>query len=78
MLGMLQIIVYLLCIHLFFKGIEIFQIALASSREDNRSSLVLGTIMLAASILIGVGFALWSDNFAASIGNNMRQMPSFP
>lgn len=33
MVGMLQIITYLLCIYLVFKGIEIFQIANVKSRE---------------------------------------------
>jgi hypothetical protein len=46
MLGMLQIITYLLCVYLIFKGIEIYQIANSSAKENNHGPLVLGVVMI--------------------------------
>ena len=78
MIGMLQIITYLLCIYLVFKGVEILQIALANQRPGNSTPVVLGFIMLAASIGIAIYFAIWVDKFAAQIGNSMQQIPGIP
>jgi len=56
MLGMLQIITYLLCTYLVFKGVELFQIALVSVRDCRRLSLaqglgvLIGCVAVAASI----------------------------
>lgn len=53
MVGMLQIITYLLCVSLVFKGIEIFQIALASQRTDGSRTfaLIIGGAMIAITSL---------------------------
>ena len=44
MIGMLQIITYLLCVYLVFKGFEILQIALMSGREDRAGGIVIGIL----------------------------------
>jgi len=54
MIGMLQIITYLLCVYLVYKGFEILQIALMSSREDRTMGLVIGAI----AVIVAVGVAL--------------------
>jgi NADH:ubiquinone oxidoreductase subunit K len=74
--GMLQIITYLLCLYLIFKGFEIFQIAIASPKENNRGSIMLGVVMIIVSIIAAVGFAYWITDFAESIHNNMQTLPS--
>ena len=51
MAGMLQIITYLLCVYLVFKGVEILQIALMSNREDRRAGIAIG--ILCVCICIG-------------------------
>lgn len=52
---MVQIIGWILCFYLAIKGVEIFQIALCSSRENRKSGLTIGAIAMvicfAASIL---------------------------
>jgi hypothetical protein len=54
MIGMLQIITYLLCVYLVFKGFEILQIALMSGRDDRAGGIVIG--ILAVLISIGAAF----------------------
>ena len=56
MAGMLQIITYLLCVYLVFKGVEILQIALMSSRQDRQSGLAIGILSLAVCILAALFF----------------------
>lgn len=69
MAGMLQIITYLLCVYLVFKGFEIFQIALTSSREQRRkAAIVIGVLAIVISVVAAFGFAFLIDQQAASIG----------
>jgi hypothetical protein len=67
--GMLQIITYLLCIYLVFKGVEILQIALASQREDKSRTvaLVIGGVMITISIIVAIGFAVWITDQAVGV-----------
>ena len=75
MVGILQIITYLLCVYLVFKGIEIYQIAKMSSREDRQGGLSLGTIMIIISVVAALVFAGWVTSQAESIGNSMPRLP---
>ncbi len=70
MVGMLQIITYLLCIYLVFKGYEILQIALASTKENKEGIITMGVIALVASVLIAIAFVGWIDEMASSISNS--------
>jgi uncharacterized membrane protein HdeD (DUF308 family) len=69
MVGMLQIITYLLCVYLIFKGIEILQIALMSNRENRTSGIIIGIIMILISIIAAVYFANMIDVQANSVSN---------
>jgi hypothetical protein len=73
--GMLQILTYMLAFYLVLKGLEILQIALASSRpEEERSRIVSwGTIVLIACIIAAIVFVVMQDHQAARIGS-----PSWP
>jgi uncharacterized membrane protein len=75
MVGMLQIVTYLLCVYLVFKGIEIYQIAKMSSREDRAGGLTLGTMMIVISIIAALVFAVWITTQAESIGNSTPRFP---
>lgn len=68
---MLQIITYLLCLYLVFKGIEIFQIGLASTRENRTALMYVGVLSLAGSVACAIVFALW-------ITDHVNAMPSSP
>jgi uncharacterized membrane protein (DUF485 family) len=78
MVGMLQILTYLLCVYLIFKGIEIFQIAWMSPKENNVSGMALGILMVVASIILGIIFAIWTTDQANEIQKNMNNIPKFP
>lgn len=75
MVGLMQIMIYMLAVHLVFKGIEIFQIALMSSRQYRALGLLLGGLCIAVAILAGGGFAYWGDETARSIGERMNSIP---
>ena len=64
MVGMLQIITYLLCVYLVFKAIEIFQTAFMSARENRTAGIIIGILLIVAAILIGFKFVDWIDTQA--------------
>ena len=55
---MIQLMGYLLCIYLIFKGIEIFQMGLTSPKDKKRGAMMLGISALLVSILIAMIFAV--------------------
>jgi hypothetical protein len=69
MVGMLQIITYLLCVYLVFKGVEIFQIALASPRTDgsHKLALILGAAMIVVSVIAAIVFTIWITDQAVGV-----------
>jgi len=69
MIGMLQIITYLLCVYLVFKGVEILQIALASSRENRVLMIVLGVFALVIALAAGSYFTKMIDAQAAAVSS---------
>jgi hypothetical protein len=73
--GMLQILTYMLAFYLVLKGIEILQIALASSRpEEERSRIVSwGTIVLIACVIAAIVFVHMQNQQAKFISS-----PSWP
>lgn len=72
MVGMLQVLTYLLAFYLVLKGVEILQIALASNRPKRTGIVILGAFVLGASILAAVGFVEMQDNQAQSIVSQQR------
>lgn len=74
MVGILQIMTYLLCIYLVFKGVEIFQIGLANERY-RVVGVVIGVVAILIAVTAAVGFAIWVDLQATSI---QQSMPTFP
>ena len=71
MVGMLQIITYLLAFYLVVKGVEILQIALASNREDRGSIIILGVLVLLFCIFAAGGFTYMQDRQAKSLSNRV-------
>jgi hypothetical protein len=70
MIGMLQIITYLLCVYLVFKGFEILQIALMSPREDRKGGITIGVLLLIISIAAAFNFTQMIDAQAASVSSH--------
>ena len=75
MLGMLQILTYLLCVYLVFKGVEIFQIAWVTDRKVTETPVLLGIAMLVAGVTLAIIFAVWATMQAESVGEGMRNVP---
>ena len=78
MVGMLQIMTYLLCVYLIFKGVEIFQLALTSSRVDGGRVLAyfIGAAMIGAAIIAAIVFTIWITDQAVGIQGNLPTLPS--
>ena len=71
MVGMIQILTYLLCIYLVFKGIEIYQIANMSTKEKKGGGIALGIISIILTIIIAIAFVYWIDTTASNISNSI-------
>ncbi len=73
MVGMLQIITYLLCVYLVYKGWEILQIALMSNRENRTGGLVLGVVAVVGSFIASAIFTYMIDLQANSVSNGLNK-----
>jgi hypothetical protein len=67
MVGMLQILTYMLAFYLVVKGMEILQIALASNREKRDGIITIGVLMLIVCIVASGGFVMMQDQQATSV-----------
>jgi uncharacterized membrane protein len=77
MVGLMQIMIYLLCVYLMYKGVEIFQIAFVSSstnKQIKNVGMVIGIIAIAVSIAVAIGTILITESMVAQIGNNMQNL----
>lgn len=70
MIGMLQILTYVLAFYLVIKGFEVLQIALASPRSDRTGIILLGVFVLAACVIGAIGFVAMQESQAASAGSH--------
>lgn len=64
---MLEILGFMLCVYLIFKGVEIYQIGIASRPERKTEVSIIGNIMLVAGVIVAVVFVIWILNQAQSI-----------
>lgn len=76
MIGLMQIMIYLFCVYLIYKGFEIFQIAFVAPKENNSRPLALGIGILAIIFAIVISFfaVTITDGMAEKIGDNMRNI----
>lgn len=73
MAGMLQILTYMLAFYMVLKGIEILQIALASSKDKRGGIIAIGALTLAACIVAAIAFVAMQDEQAGSLSRSMSQ-----
>jgi hypothetical protein len=78
MIGMLQILTYLLCFYLVVKGLEVLQIALASSRPNRTPLIILGALTLVACIIAAFVFVGLQDSQAVSSAGAASSSPYGP
>jgi len=70
MVGMIQILTYLLAVYLVFKGFEILQIAVMSNRESRTGGIVIGALAVVVAIGTALFFVNMADTQASSIANS--------
>jgi uncharacterized membrane protein len=70
MIGMLQIITYLLCVYLVFKGFEIAQLAVTSARENRGPAFIIGILAVAISICAAFYFVSAIDSQATAVSQH--------
>jgi len=75
MIGLMQIMIYMLAVYLVFKGVEILQIALMSSRSNRTLGIIIGILAIAIAIMVGGGLTFWAELQAASISDRMNNLP---
>ena len=78
MVGLMQIMIYLLCVYLVYKGVEIFQIGFTSNmhQRSRMPAIVLGVLMIIGAIGISGVAIFMTEELVARIGNNTNT--SFP
>lgn len=76
MVGLMQIMIYMLAVYLVFKGFEIFQIAFMSTSRSRKMGIFLGVACIVVAVILGIGFSAWGDSVAQSIGDRMNAVPS--
>lgn len=59
---MLEILGYLLCVYLFFKGVEIFQLSRINPRPDKGLTSLIGAASLILCFLLAIAFVAWVRN----------------
>lgn len=59
MVGMLQIITYLLCVYLVYKGVEIFQLGYVAPDDRRRTAVTVGVVAVSLAILVSLVTVFW-------------------
>jgi len=81
MVGMIQILTYLLAFYLVMKGVEILQIGMASSREDRNGPIRIGVLSLIICIGAAALFVGMQDEQARKVNQTSQPtglVPGFP
>jgi len=73
MIGMIQILTYLLAVYLVFKGVEILQIALMSNRPRRAEGVVIGVLALVVALGAAGYFVDMADTQASSVSNSFSK-----
>lgn len=71
MLGMMQVVVYMLAFYFVLKGVEILQIGLASGRTDRKALIIIGAISIAVCAAAAFGFVKMGDDQARASSSNV-------
>lgn len=76
MVGMLQIITYVLAFYLVLKGIEILQIGVASNRENRSGMITTGVVVLIICIIAAIAFVGMQDEMAKHVSSGLGGVSS--
>lgn len=67
MAGLMQVMIYLMCVYLGYKGIEIFQIAYMSNSENKSKGIIIGIILILGAILVSAVAVYITEDIASRI-----------
>lgn len=74
MVGLMQVMIYLFCAYIVYKGFEIFQIAFVSKPENEqtrKAGIVFGIIAIVVAAMIAFGAFFLEESIVSRIGNNL-------
>jgi len=75
MVGLMQIMIYLLCIYLIYKGIEIFQIGLVSDNQKTKNAaMVIGILAAVGSVFIAVIAFFMTESMVGQVGKSFQNL----
>lgn len=80
MVGLMQIMIYLLCVYLVYKGVEIFQIGFTSNihQRSRTPAVVIGALAIMGALFVG-GIAIFmTESIVAEMSKNMNNLPKYP
>ena len=75
---MLSLIMYFLCVYIVFKGVEIFQIALMSNRQDRTFGLIVGILAIAGSVAAAGFFGYVTLTSDLESYRRLQELPKLP
>ncbi len=76
MLPLVQILIYLCCVAICYKAVEIFQLAWVSDTKHRRIGLVIGVVMLIGAGVVSAVTVGVTEYLARTILDNLNQ--AFP
>ena len=77
MIGFLQVIIYLLCVYLVYKGIEIFQTAFVSTAQTKTKAtgIVIGIASRVGAVVVGIVAVIITELMARGLEQNLNNIP---
>lgn len=77
MVGLMQVMIYLFCIYLVYKGVEIFQIAYCSNSGNHRKiGMILGLLMTVGAVVAGVAAVSMTELITYQMNNSLKDIPA--
>lgn len=79
MVDFFLVIIGLLCVHLVYKGIEVFQIAYVADLESptRKKGLLLGTSLIALAFLVGITATIVSAVLYGALTMQLDRLSNF-
>lgn len=75
MVGLIQIVIYLLAVYLIYKGVEIFQVAYMAplTHKPRQNGIVVGIAAICIGGAIAILAIFAADGMAVKIGNTLNR-----
>ena len=77
MVGLMQIMIYLFCVYLVYKGCEIFQTAFVSNPHNRQTrivGMVIGGLSIIGAVIVSVIAVQLTDSMAEQVGKGFQNI----